>query len=320
VGKVELVEGFGGLIRITMPGIDAPVFVSGSSIYQITPCSEDYAREHARLFVQGSTYQASHLSILLPAAEAAPQLPPRVVTPLPAFPDGDDIDDEPFLRDDEQEDDSGDDDRDAAIRWAREWVAEGNFVVLDTETTGIDNRRDVPVQIAIVDAEGNTLLDTLVHPGTVPISSGALAVHGITPDMMIGAPTWDDVFPQLKAACKDKQVIIYNFEFDYAMICNAVRSLIYTNVPFDYGLDEGCAMLKYAQFHGEWNSYHSNYKWQRLDTACSVMDIDTAALDAPAHSAKGDALRTLALIKAMAAAQLSSERRAAAIDIDSIPY
>jgi DNA polymerase-3 subunit epsilon len=43
----------------------------------------------------------------------------------------------------------------------------------------------------------------------------------------------------------------------------------------------------YAQFVGDWNEYHGNYKWQRLPGGD--------------HSALGDCRATLAVLKEMAA-------------------
>jgi hypothetical protein len=53
-----------------------------------------------------------------------------------------------------------------------------------------------------------------------------------------------------------------------------------------------CAMSNYASFVGEWNDYHGNYKWQRLPGGD--------------HSAIGDCLATLELIKKMAASNYLS--------------
>ena len=38
-----------------------------------------------------------------------------------------------------------------------------DFVVLDTETTGLDSRAEI-VEISIIDKHGNTLFDSLIKP------------------------------------------------------------------------------------------------------------------------------------------------------------
>ena len=44
-------------------------------------------------------------------------------------------------------------DRNAAIQWARELLAKPNWVILDTETTGIDNMAEI-IQIGVLDHTG----------------------------------------------------------------------------------------------------------------------------------------------------------------------
>ena len=81
-------------------------------------------------------------------------------------------------------------------------------VVLDTETTDLDG---VVIEIAVVDAcTGETLLDTLVNPGGVPVSAGARAVHGITDDELATAPCWADVVPRFLAAAGARRNLAYN--------------------------------------------------------------------------------------------------------------
>ncbi|MCY4410095.1 MAG: 3'-5' exonuclease, partial [Caldilineaceae bacterium] len=58
----------------------------------------------------------------------------------------------------------------------------------DTETTGLNSSAEI-VEVGIVDAEGNTLLESLVRP-IRRIPSDAVAVHGISNAMVRNAPTW----------------------------------------------------------------------------------------------------------------------------------
>ncbi|GLX06584.1 3'-5' exonuclease [Microbispora sp. NBRC 16548] len=98
------------------------------------------------------------------------------------------------------------------IRWARECLRPGVAVVLDTETTGMDG---VIIEIAVVDAcTGETLLNTLVNPGTVPIEPGARAVHGITDAELQDAPTWQEVGPAFLQAVDGRRILAYNAPFD----------------------------------------------------------------------------------------------------------
>jgi hypothetical protein len=106
----------------------------------------------------------------------------------------------------------------SAVLWARQMLRPGQAVILDTETTGL-GRGAVVVEIAVIDAStGETLLDTLVHPGGCEMSPGAADVHGLTDDVLQDAPPWAEVLPALVRACAGKTVLSYNAEFDHALI------------------------------------------------------------------------------------------------------
>jgi len=54
--------------------------------------------------------------------------------------------------------------RNNAIRFARGVLAQKqNYLILDTETTGL-GEKDVIIQMALIDLDGNVLLDSLVKP------------------------------------------------------------------------------------------------------------------------------------------------------------
>lgn len=177
-------------------------------------------------------------------------------------------------------------DRARASAWAREVLA-GPTVVLDTETTGLGSTAEV-VQLAVVDLTGRPLLDTLVRP-VRPIPAGASRIHGITDDMVAAAPLFGQVAPLLADAVRGKRVIIYNAAYDIGIVdyCwNQYKRL--GPVPAEI-LGADCAMLQYAAYAGDWNSYHGDYRWQTLPGAC--------------HGAVGDCIATIALLKRMAAGQ-----------------
>lgn len=186
----------------------------------------------------------------------------------------------------------------AAAAWAKALIESDDWVVLDTETTGLDRKSDEPVSIAILSSKGEVLLDTLVQP-TTSIDSKASAIHGITNEMLIdkGAPLFEEIHRKLHEILGYKKLVIYNAEFDNDMLINAAHAVDVG--PALYGGSWTCAMERYAEFYGEWNPHHANYKNQSLSKACEQQGITD--IDAPAHSALGDCLRTLALIKKMAA-------------------
>jgi|TARA_B100001964_G_scaffold164201_1_gene180240 DNA polymerase-3 subunit epsilon len=84
---------------------------------------------------------------------------------------------------------------------------------LDTETTGLHPPRDKLVEVAIIDLNGNVLLNTLVNPGR-EIGSEAIAIHHITDDMVATAPTLEQLWPEIQDIVRGSHLIIYNSAFD----------------------------------------------------------------------------------------------------------
>jgi DNA polymerase-3 subunit epsilon len=96
------------------------------------------------------------------------------------------------------------------------------YVVFDTETTGLDPQRDEIVQLAalrvvngrIVDGE---VFETLVDPQR-PIPPGATAVHGITPQMVIGAPRIAEAGARFHRFAAGAVLVAHNAPFDMAFL------------------------------------------------------------------------------------------------------
>jgi DNA polymerase-3 subunit epsilon len=182
-----------------------------------------------------------------------------------------------------------------ASMWAHELLNNSSFCILDTETTGLGNTAEI-VQIAILDPSGNTLLDSLVKP-TCPIESGAIAIHGINDATVKDAPNFSELLVPILQAIGNRDLIIYNCEYDLRLIRQSLRPYgIQLAFPtsdrrqcrvFLNGGSIHCAMLQYSAWCGEWNDYHGNYRWQRLPGGD--------------HSALGDCKATLSVMRRMAA-------------------
>lgn len=181
--------------------------------------------------------------------------------------------------------------RDRSIQWARDLLAAGNFVILDTETTGLDSWDEI-IQIAVIDPDGNPLLNELVNP-IAKISPGAEAVHHISKAMLEGKPAITEISDRLVAAVEGKKIVAYNVQFDWRLLRQSFRAhAMDTHNALATSWD--CAMEVYARYYGEWNSYRGSFRWQRLEGGN--------------HTALGDCLATLALIKRMAESKLTVEK------------
>jgi len=102
----------------------------------------------------------------------------------------------------------------------RRWLAEGNWLVLDTETTGLEARDEI-VEIATVDPD-ERVFESLVRP-TCPVSPAALQLHGIGPEQVATAPTFAELAPRLRKMLSKKSILGYNAAFDRRMLWNGFQ-------------------------------------------------------------------------------------------------
>lgn len=99
-----------------------------------------------------------------------------------------------------------------------------NYVVIDTETTGLDRSLDKIVEIAVAIVNEGKIVDeysTLVNP-QMHISSSATAVNHISDDDVKNAPVISDILPKIHDMIKGKIVVGYNVSFDLAFLSRAL--------------------------------------------------------------------------------------------------
>jgi DNA polymerase-3 subunit epsilon len=182
--------------------------------------------------------------------------------------------------------------RQKATQWAHD-LLQGEFVIFDSETTGI-GYEDELVQVAAIDRAGTVLLETLVKP-VRRISPKATAIHGLTADHVADAPSFPDVYPRLVSALRGQRVVAYNADFDSRLLEQACWQY---DLPVIEVQGWQCAMKRYAQYHGQWNRSRRSFTWLSLAAACRKERVEVTG----AHSAVGDCLLTLRLVQRMAAA------------------
>ncbi len=141
-----------------------------------------------------------------------------------------------------------------AIHWAKTTLDQP-FLILDTETTGLDNLAEA-VEIAIINQDGDEIFQSLVKPLN-PISSGAMRIHGITQKKVANAPSFNEIYLPLKKVLESKPILIYNAGFDQRIL----RQQCKLNNLAELNFNATCVMNYYSQYCGEWNDYHQNYTW-----------------------------------------------------------
>ena len=91
------------------------------------------------------------------------------------------------------------------------------LVCVDVETTGLSPDRGARVcEIALLRSEGNrevSRFQSLVHPQQ-PMPPEVIAVHGITDEMVAGAPAFADLLPELRDLLRGAVVVGHNVHFD----------------------------------------------------------------------------------------------------------
>lgn len=182
-------------------------------------------------------------------------------------------------------------------------------VFLDTETTGFDHTARV-VEIAVINFDGRVLLNTLIKP-TISIPPDATAIHGISDADVAHAPlftqvssaTWTgrhsptvteySLLPQFLQAISGRHVVIYNSQYDMRIMRQSAPHCF--NRSF-CACEITCAMLLYAEFWGDYNTYHHSYRWQSLSDAARQQNL---ILPPNMHRALADARLTRSLMLKM---------------------
>lgn len=169
----------------------------------------------------------------------------------------------------------------------------GDYLVLDTETTGRYPESSEAVSIAIVQSDGRVMLDTLCKP-VKPIPQEAINIHGITNEMVKNVLPFPSEL--VEEIVRGRSVIIYNRSYDVPILNSSTNKAGLPRVDWWTIADWHCAMEGFAEVYGDWNDYHGNYRWQKLETAAKYYKVEQ--LDA--HGALVDCMTTLKVCKAMA--------------------
>ena len=175
-----------------------------------------------------------------------------------------------------------------AIAWAKS-VFEFDTVIVDFETTGRGNAEIV--QIGVLDATGNILMDQLVKPGK-SIPAEVTEIHGISNEMVANAPTFPEVGAAFAALIADKLAVAYNCGYEEKILAGECKR---HGLPLIEPARWSCAMKAYASYFGQWHKKRRSYIWQSLSNACIQQGVHVEN----AHTAVGDCQMTLALIHKM---------------------
>lgn len=94
-------------------------------------------------------------------------------------------------------------------------IMEENYIVIDTETTGLNAAEDELLQVSIIDNEGTVLFDSYIRPTQHTEWAEAERINHISPEMVADAPTIEEVMPEINDILKRYDKIVgYNVRFD----------------------------------------------------------------------------------------------------------
>lgn len=98
---------------------------------------------------------------------------------------------------------------------------------VDTETTGLDENVHEIIEIAIIDADGDVLLDTKIKPEHLDRASPkALEINGYNEEEWKDAPLFEEVAPEIFKLLSEQCIIAgQNIKFDTGFILASLKRL-----------------------------------------------------------------------------------------------
>jgi DNA polymerase-3 subunit epsilon len=94
-----------------------------------------------------------------------------------------------------------------------------NFTAIDFETA--TSKRTSACAVGIVSVENGIIVDeyhVLIQPPNNEYNWHNIQVHGITERHTINAPTFDQVFPEIKRRLQGKTIVAHNESFDRSVL------------------------------------------------------------------------------------------------------
>lgn len=172
---------------------------------------------------------------------------------------------------------------------------EETYIVIDTETTGLNAAEDELLQVSIIDNEGTVLFDSYIRPTQHTEWAEAERVNHITPEMVANSPTIEEVIPEINNILKQYDKIVgYNIKFDTDFLEN-------NRAEFADGTNFVDAMKIFSLYNTHDNKRH------KLTEVADYFCYDWSEHE-EAHNSLGDCYATLYVYKKLTTDTLTIER------------
>ncbi len=163
-----------------------------------------------------------------------------------------------------------------AIQWARKLLKDDDFLLLDTETTGLlKNPNAEIIELSVVSSKRDVLFNSLIKPKyKIPREIGNYT--GIFNKDVKDAPVFSDVYNDLKKVIQGKRLVAFNANFDRGI------------------LNQTCDLYELPHIEADWECAFKTYQAYR-DFPKSGCHLPMAA-----HNALDDCCATMRLLFVMA--------------------
>jgi DNA polymerase-3 subunit epsilon len=125
--------------------------------------------------------------------------------------------------------------KDEEFKFLFEEDSSGEFVVFDTETTGLNPKEDEILSIGAVKIKDNKILTSqtfeIYIKNSKEISAKSIQIHGIRPCDLQSAKNSDEAIKEFLHFIGSRPLIGYYLEFDVAMIDKYVRPMLGITLP-----------------------------------------------------------------------------------------
>jgi DNA polymerase-3 subunit epsilon len=125
--------------------------------------------------------------------------------------------------------------KDEKFKFLFEEDKSGEYVVFDTETTGLNPKKDDIISIGAVKIKDNKILTSqtfeMFIQNSCDISSESKKIHGIREVDLLNAKTTFEVIPEFLKFIGSRPLVGYYLEFDIAMINKYVKPLLGIKLP-----------------------------------------------------------------------------------------